>query len=163
MKLLKNYDLIIEVIYDINGSITQICADDNLDIPNLEYGNFDAFLINLEHLFTRNGFKIKEHHGSNNKRSISQYYAIYPANDNSVIYDILIILRISDHQLPRGVNHGLKYFDQYAQDNKYPLDKTYQDWELRQIILNGKSVHNYRQGLHESKQIIQEWSQNNEN
>lgn len=149
-------DLVIEVQYSI--AAMQIAADSKLTVPNDVYGKWDAFIINIENLLSQNNFQIAEQHESNRSDSLSQYYGIYPANaQGEVQYKIIVILRVSDHSLPRGEGHGAKYYERYAQSLKYPEDKEHQDWIFEQILVNDHSVESYQSALKDVKGIIEQW------
>lgn len=164
-----SYDLVISIEYSISDeSEGQIAASSDFEqsIPNSVYGKYDSFLINLEKAFHEAGFKIVENHGSDRPNSLSEYFAIYPADSNGdVVYTILVILRVSDHRLKRGKKHGYKYYNNYAQKNKYPESKEHQDWKFEQILVNGHSADSYDEAMSDVEELISRWinkSSNNE-
>ena len=152
------YDLFIEIEYLNLDPDVIMSSDTNVDgIPNSVQGDWEAFLINMEHIFHKYGFDIKDSHSSNRSDSLSQYYAVFPAGFNKqVCYEILIILRVSDHPLIRGIDHGENYYEKYAQENKYPEDKEYQDWEFEQILVNGHSESSYAKATREIRKLVNE-------
>lgn len=164
-----SYDIVISIEYSISGeSEVPIAAsyDFEQSIPNSVYGKYDSFLINLEKAFHEAGFKIVENHGSDRPNSLSEYFAIYPANSNGeVVYTVLVVLRVSDHRLKRGKKHGYKYYNRYAQENKYPKSKEHQDWQFEQILVNDHSVDSYDEAMSDVEELISRWidkSSNNE-
>lgn len=160
----SNYNLVITIEYSISdSSYNKISASENLEdyIPNSVYAKYDAFIINMENAFAKAGFIISENHSTNRTNSLSEYYAIYPANKHKKpIYTILIVLRVSDHKLKRGEKHGYNYYDKYAQENKYPESKQYQEWQFEQILLNDHSCKSYQDAILEVKQLISKWIDN---
>ena len=157
----RNYDLIIEIEY-LNLDPDVVMASDTHvhEIPNSAQGEWEAFLLNMCHIFHKNGFEIKESQGSNRNGSLSQYYAIYPADSNKIVcYEILIILRVSDHPLLRGIDNGEAYYEKYAQENKYPEDKDFQEWELQQISVNGYAESSYVKAIRDVKKLVQDWKE----
>lgn len=159
---IKKYDLYIEVEYTNLTPDVEITSDTSVyNVPNSVYGKWDSFIINIENLFDENGFEIAEQHSSNRQNSLSQYYAIYPANEEKeVVYEIMMVLRVSDHALPRGVSHGKAYYERYAQQNKRPEDKQYQRWKFEQIIVDGQYDDSYDEALKDAENIIEHWSKN---
>ena len=156
----QSYDLVISIEYSIADSDTSIAASSDFEqsIPNSVYGKYDAFIIKLEKKFRDAGFKIAENHGSNRPDSLSEYFAIYPADsDGNIVYTILIILRVSDHRLKRGKKHGYKYYNNYAQKQKYPKSKEYQDWEFEQILVNNHSASSYDEAIVDVEELISKW------
>lgn len=104
----NNYNLVITIEYSISdSSYNKISASKNLEdyIPNSVYAKYDAFIINMENAFAKAGFIIAENHSTNDTNSLSEYYAIYPANKyKKPIYTVLIVLRVSDHKLKEEKN-----------------------------------------------------------
>ena len=94
----SNYNLVITIEYSISdSSYNKISASKNLEnyIPNSVYAKYDAFIINMENAFAKAGFIISKNHSTNRTNSLSEYYAIYPANKHKKpIYTILIVLRV---------------------------------------------------------------------
>ncbi len=114
--------------------------------------------MNIENVLRKNKFEIVESHESNRPESLSQYYAIYPADsDNRVKYEIMIVLRVSDHYLPRGVDNGNSYYEEYAQEHKVPENKSYQEWEFEQVTVNGQYSNSYVRAIRQIKQLVQSW------
>ena len=152
----QSYDLVISIEYSIADSDASIAASSDFEqsIPNSVYGKYDAFIINLEKKFEDAGFKIAENHSSNRPDSLSEYFAIYPADsDRNIVYTILIILRVSDHRL----KHGYKYYNKYAQEQKYPKSKEHQDWEFEQILVNNHSTSSYDEAMVDVEELISKW------
>lgn len=159
---IKKYDLYIEVEYtNLTPSVKITSGTSVYNVPNSVYGKWDSFIINIENLFDENGFEIAEQHSSNRQNSLSQYYAIYPANEEKeVVYEIMMVLRVSDHALPRGVSHGKAYYERYAQQNKRPEAKQHQRWKFEQIIVDGQYDDSYDEALKDAENIIEHWSKN---
>lgn len=164
-----SYDLVISIEYSISEELEgQIAAASDFEqsIPNSVYGKYDSFLINLEKAFHESGFKIAENHDSDRPNSLSEYFAIYPADSSGkVVYTVLVVLRVSDHRLKRGKKHGYKYYNNYAQENKYPKSKEHQDWQFEQILVNNHSVDSYDEAMSDVHELISKWiekSSNNE-
>ena len=156
---IHEYDLYIEIQY-INLDPDIIVSSENTvdGVPFSVNGSWDAFLINMEHVFEKNGFEIKETHSSNRENSLSQYYAIFPVDsDKKLCYEILIVLRVSDHPLIRGVDNGESYYERYTQENNYPEEKDFQDWEFEQILINGHTEYSYVKAIRAVKKIVQDW------
>lgn len=156
-----SYDLVISIEYSISEeSEGQIAASSDFEqsIPNSVYGKYDAFIINLEKKFEEAGFMIAENHTSNRPNSLSEYFAIYPIDSNGeAVYTILVILRVSDHRLRRGKKHGYKYYNKYAQENKYPKSKDNQDWQFEQILVNNHSTNSYDEAMIDVEELISRW------
>ena len=152
---LSRYDLVIQVDYVAEN--VAISASEDMPLPI--QGDWDAFLINIENILYENGFGIAEQHASNRQNSLSQYYGVYPANkDKTVVYRLLIILRVSDHPLTRGEEHGRHYYENYARKLKNPKTKQYQNWRLAQVIVQGHSTEDYWDALREFEKLVQKWS-----
>lgn len=156
---IKKYDLYIEVEYTNLTPDIEITSDTSVEgVPFDVKGSWDAFLVNIENVLRKNRFEIVESHESNRPESLSQYYAIYPADsDNHVKYEIMIVLRVSDHYLPRGVNNGNSYYQEYAQEHKVPENKSYQEWEFEQVTVNGQYSNSYVRAIRQIKQLVQSW------
>lgn len=156
---IKKYDLYIEVEYTNLTPDIEITSDTSVEgVPFDVKGSWDAFLVNIENVLRKNRFEIVESHESNRPESLSQYYAIYPADsDNHVKYEIMIVLRVSDHYLPRGVDNGNSYYEEYAQKYKIPENKSYQEWEFEQVIVNGQYSNSYVRAIRQIKQLVQNW------
>lgn len=156
---IKKYDLYIEVEYTNLTPDIEITSDTSVEgVPFDVKGSWDAFLVNIENVLRKNRFEILESHESNRPESLSQYYAIYPSDsDNRVKYEIMIVLRVSDHYLPRGVNNGNSYYEEYAQEHKVPENKSYQEWEFEQVTVNGQYSNSYVRAIRQIKQLVQSW------
>lgn len=156
---IKKYDLYIEVEYTNLTPDIEITSDTSVEgVPFDVKGSWDAFLVNIENVLRKNKFEIVESHESNRPESLSQYYAIYPADsDNRVKYEIMIVLRVSDHYLPRGVDNDNSYYEKYAQEHKVPENKSYQEWEFEQVTVNGQYSNSYVRAIRQIKQLVQSW------
>lgn len=156
---IKKYDLYIEVEYTNLTPDIEITSDTSVEgVPFDVKSSWDAFLVNIENVLRKNRFEIVESHESNRPESLSQYYATYPADsDNHVKYEIMIVLRVSDHYLPRGVDNGNSYYEEYAQENKVPENKSYQEWEFEQVTVNGQYSNSYVRAIRQIKQLVQNW------
>lgn len=167
MKVSSNskYDMLIEVECSLD-EFSEVAASSKFEdvISDKTYNDFVSFLINFENHVHRAGFEIMENHSSDRPNSLSEYCAIFPANtDKKVVYTIMIVLRISDHKLPRGEKYGEKYYDRYAQENKKPDTKEYQYWEFDSITINKHPVHDYDDALLQVDDFLSRWSQKSSN
>ena len=154
---IDQYDLFIEIKQLNLDPDVIMSSDTNVDgIPNSVQGDWEAFLINMEHIFHKYGFDIKDSHSSNRADSLSQYYAVFPAGfDKQVCYEILIILRVSDHPLLSGDHDG--DYNRYAQQNKYSKDKAFQDWDFQQISVNGHTEYSYVKAIRNIRKLVNKW------
>lgn len=153
---LNKYDLVIKL--DYSAEDYNIAASEDMPLP--VQGEWEAFLINIENILEENGFVIVEQHESNRPNSISQYYGVYPADyDGNVLYKVLIILRVSDHKLPKGSYYGRHYYTNYANRLKYPKDKKSQPWKLIQVVVQSHSTDNYWTALDYVENVVQQWKQ----
>ena len=153
-------DLTVIIEYSIDYTNNQVAASQNFEdsMPNSVYAKYDAFIINMEKEFAQAGFTLQEKHSSDRHDSLSKYYAIYPADsDKNPVYTVLIILRVSDHRLKKGQRHGYKYYNKYAQQNKYPTSKEYQFWQFEQILVNHKSCNSYDDAMIDIENLIHTW------
>lgn len=158
MKVSSNskYDMLIEIECMLDSNI-DVAASTNLE-SILSDHDYVAFLINFENKIQEAGFVIAETHSSNRPDSLSEYYAIFPADKNrKPVYTIMIILRISDHRLPRGEKHGQAYYNRYAQENKYPQTKQYQQWKFETIRINKNPVRDYDDALLNVEYFLSKW------
>lgn len=97
-----NYNLVITIEYSVSGSsYNKISASKNLEdyIPNSVYAKYDAFIINMENAFAKAGFIIAENHSTNRTNSLSEYYAIYPANKYKKPIYIYLYLLFLEYQI----------------------------------------------------------------
>ena len=158
MRILKNeydkYDLVIEVNYSVEDDRALAASSSAGD--RFEKGRFDAFVVNVEKLFHRLGFQVVEQHSSD--RSMSRYYAVYPAGlDDTVVYNVMIILRVSTHDMPKGMEHGYYYYNNYAQrESKLPVNE-YQEWVFENVVINGDYVDSYVRALLYIRDFAGEW------
>lgn len=155
----EKYDLYIEVEYENLTPDVTITSDTSVDgVPFDVRGSWDAFLVNIENILKKNNFEIVESHESNRSDSLSQYYAVYPSDShNDMKYEIMIVLRVSDQYLPRGIDNGNDYYEYYAQQNKRPEDKEYQEWEFAQVTVNGRHSDSYIRAIRQIKTLVQTW------
>ena len=155
----RTYDLIVEIDYLNLGPDVVRSSDEHIDeVPRLVYAHWEAFLINMTNIFDKYGFEVKESHQSNRKDSLSQYHVVHPVGSNKdICYEVLIILRVSNHLLIQDIDNGTDHYKQYAQNNKYSKDKDFQDWVLEQILVNKQTTDSYARAIRNVKELVQTW------
>lgn len=132
-----------KIFGSIPSEITPVMRlDDRIDEQAL--ADYDSFVTNIYAMLSAL-FDVVDIEQSN-KSETSWYFYLYAKNKNDGISTkFLIRLRLSDHEYSKRHNarKEREFVERKAQEYKRPKEKLYQEWKIKQIIVNNKKYFSY--------------------